>query len=611
MADRSYYEGLTKIQLQAICRQRDLKNFSKLLKAPLIDLIMTTEESPEPVSKASALGTKVSKSKVPKKIENVPKKSKDKPVVKVTQRESGSTEVAKSSQPKKSGALYISIIEDTMKDIQMYVDARNRAKAIEKAEIIQNYLKNYDFSNLKTYKAAMERSIASVVLAFDSSSPFAIKPLDEREKPAPKAPGTKIYKKGIYKQLETTVSVGVKGAVLPENSEEIKPINITLQELRKEIDNDDFIRDYTESVRELMKVKIGMYRRRKEETEKEYEMIKRKVDKLKSMGTDERAIRDMYPGFDGLKVFIIDLQDLMELVAKRAQHVSTSSIREGLIDALEDPERGLNAIIGREELKDQLASQIYSFSKGYKTFVGSFNNIAIYGPAGVGKTRIATTMAFALSKIGILAKDTVKIVTRADLVGQYIGHTAPRTRSALIETLEGILFIDEAYQLTSSEGGKDFGGEAITEIVNFLDKYIGLNIVIVAGYEGIMTRQFMTFNEGLPRRFPYRYVLSSYDDTELTDILVSNLKRKLPSSIVLDEDVQNLLFSLVVEIKAKLPDAFKNQAGDMLNLSSSLNKTISSSFKVKWKPGNLKNNKTIILAGFQDFLDVKGFFLRI
>ncbi|HMP28328.1 MAG TPA: AAA family ATPase [Saprospiraceae bacterium] len=274
---------------------------------------------------------------------------------------------------------------------------------------------------------------------------------------------------------------------------------------------------------------------------------------------------------------------------------------------MNDPEHGLCCVTGRDTIKNNLAAQIYSFSRGYKTFVNSFNNIAIYGPSGSGKTYIAQIISFVFSKIGVLAKNNIKIATKADLTGQYVGHTAPRTRASLIETLEGILFIDEAYQLTDvSIGSKDYGGEAIAEMINFIDKYIGLSIVIVAGYEDKMRQTFMTFNEGLPRRFPYIYTLESYTNAELTDILINNLISKLPDDICIDEDTSNYIYSLISTLRTEMPLSLRNQAGDMLNLSAALNKTIISSYQLEWDNDDLENNKEIILAGFEDFLDHKN-----
>ena len=419
------------------------------------------------------------------------------------------------------------------------------------------------------------------------------------------------YVPGIYRSVDIGSSIKfIKNDDKQTEVPKLK-ITITLTEFREEIKKPSFIKAFANSSRELMKAKEMVYLKRLMETKKEYDSMRMKVFRLKTLGTSDSTIRELYPGYDTMGAYIIDIENVIELVKKKADTITELEISDGLEEALEDPDDGIAALMGRTEIKDQLASQLYSFSKGYKTFFGNFNNIVITGPAGSGKTRLAKTIAFAFSKVGILARGVVKIVTRTELVGQYIGHTAPRTRGALLETLEGVLFIDEAYQLTpcpeDRTGSKDFGSEAITEMVNFLDKYIGLNIVIVAGYEGVMNRCFMTANEGLPRRFPYRYILSAYTVPELTDILVYNLKRKVRDDVSIDDDTGNLLYSVVNKLFMELPDVFRNQAGDMLNLSSNLNNSINSSYRVQWKNGNLEGNKKILLSGFDDFLESKGY----
>lgn len=600
--ERSDYESKTMVELKDLCKKAGIKGYSGLKKKEMIDLIMVSSffQSANTVKKANAsakVSAKTKKPKVAKTNSDVSakqitavKKAIEVPNATITKRIV--EEMKEKTKP--SGILYVSNINNAMQNIEMYIEMRDRTKAIENAEDINDYLQKYSFT--PQFEKEMRVCIKSVVEAFGSPG--------TKRKVVKRTP----VKKGDYKSVDLDVKFVKKGVVLPPDVKAPRKISISLDELRKEIDNEEFIKEYTQSIRDLMKAKVTLYFNRKIEMENEFKSIDRKVKRLKASGTEDRVIRDMYPGFDSLKAFIIDLEDLIELVRKRGREVTEENIKDGLLEALDDPEKGLSSIIGRETIKNELASQIYSFSKGYKTFIGSFNNMAIYGSSGCGKTALASVIAFVFSKIGILARDTIKIVTRADLVGQYIGHTAPRTRSVLIETLEGVLFIDEAYQLAPEEqNGRDFGSEAITEIVNFLDKYIGLNIVIVAGYEGVMTRRFMTFNEGLPRRFPYRYVLSPYSDFELTDILLTNLRRKLPDKIKLDSETGNFIFSLVSKVRVEIPDAFMNQAGDMLNLSSSLNKIISSSFRVQWKNGDLENNTLLILAGLDDFLETKGF----
>ena len=504
--------------------------------------------------------------------------------------------------------------------IQTYISMLRRGDDV--TNDLRGFLDYYDWTGAESLKKSIEVGISDfseVEVKVTKKKKKVARPKKEKLieldiKPSPKkkkvvAPK---YVPGEYESVEIlSIQFGKKDEVLPKSVKKRERIAITLNELRKEIDNPIFIKSFTKSSKDLMKAKTVFYTRRLEDAQREYVSLQTKVKKLRDSGIAERTIEDMYPGYPAMGAFIVDLRSLIEIVKKKGEQITEEEIKEGLIEAIDDTEEGISSLIGRDEVKNQIASQLYSFSKGYKTFIGSFNNIAIYGSAGVGKTAIAKVIAFVFSKVGILAKDVVKIVTRTELVGQYTGQTAPRTRSVLIETLESVLFIDEAYQLThcpeEKTGSKDFGGESVTEIVNFLDKYIGMSIVIVAGYEGVMTRCFMTFNEGLPRRFPYRYILSPYSDAELTDILISNLRRKIPDNIKIDDDTANFLYSMITKLRIEIPDSLKNQAGDMLNLSAQLNKAITSSFKIKWKNEDLGHNIPILLAGFDDFLNNKGY----
>lgn len=386
-------------------------------------------------------------------------------------------------------------------------------------------------------------------------------------------------------------------------------LSITLPELVKEIKtNEKFISNFVESISSLMKYKLKFYKCKIVEIKKEYEKVKRKVEELRKARVSESTIKEKYPLFDFYACFILDLEDIVLSIVERLCNLKESVIKKDLLDAIENTRKGLYSLVARDEVKNNLASYIYAFSKSYKVFTNSFNNIALLGGAGVGKTMTAKVISYVFSKSGILATDTIKIVSRSDLVGQYIGQTAPRTQSLLLQTLEGVIFIDEAYQLTPLEGNasRDFGPEAITEIVNFTDKYIGMSVVIVAGYENIMMNQFFTCNEGLPRRFPFRIILRNYTLNELCDILIMYLESKDINAM--HEDIANYLYSLIVFISEDKPDIFCNQAGDMLNLGSSIEKCIHSSYKIEWGP-SLKNNIPIIKEGFSRFLDTKGFYM--
>nr|QBK86402.1 MAG: ATPase family protein [Marseillevirus LCMAC102] len=383
----------------------------------------------------------------------------------------------------------------------------------------------------------------------------------------------------------------------------IPKINITLEQFRNELNNDSFVKSFMESQINLFNFKVNFYKHRLNEIRKDQQRIKTKIQALRLQSVADNIIKEMYPMYDFYAGFIIDLSELIQTIEIRISEIALVRIREKLIDALENEDHGLASIVGRINIKNRIISQLYAFSKSYKTFIKSFNNFCLMGPAGIGKTALAKVIGYVFSKSGILATDTIKTISRADLVGQYVGQTAPRTRAILFETLEGVLFIDEAYQLTPANISLDFGSESITEIVNFVDKFIGMNIVIVAGYEDAMKKRFFPSNEGLSRRFPYQLVLGSYTISELTDILIRFIENS--TDLIIDENIGNYLFSIISHLQNTYSTIFSNQAGDMLNLGSSIVKAINSSFTVQWKEGDIYN-KQIILCGLTDFLEIKG-----
>jgi stage V sporulation protein K len=138
------------------------------------------------------------------------------------------------------------------------------------------------------------------------------------------------------------------------------------------------------------------------------------------------------------------------------------------------------------------------------------------GNPGTGKTTIARLISRLFKEIGVLPKGHVVEVERADLVGEYIGHTAQKTREQIKKALGGILFIDEAYSLARG-GEKDFGKEAIDTMVKAMEDYKDELILILAGYQDEM-EWFIRTNPGLRSRFPIHLNFPDYSVAELMEI---------------------------------------------------------------------------------------------
>jgi probable Rubsico expression protein CbbX len=139
------------------------------------------------------------------------------------------------------------------------------------------------------------------------------------------------------------------------------------------------------------------------------------------------------------------------------------------------------------------------------------------GNPGTGKTTVALRMAQILHRLGYVRKGHVVSVTRDDLVGQYIGHTAPKTKEVLKKAMGGVLFIDEAYYLYRPENERDYGQEAIEILLQVMENNRDDLVVILAGYKNRMDTFFQS-NPGMSSRIAHHLDFPDYSTPELLQI---------------------------------------------------------------------------------------------
>lgn len=182
----------------------------------------------------------------------------------------------------------------------------------------------------------------------------------------------------------------------------------------------------------------------------------------------------------------------------------------------------LNSLIGLKEIK-KLIGEIYAFVEIQKkrqkeklSIEPQVLHMIFKGNPGTGKTTVARIIGRLFKEVGVLPKGHLVEVERADLVGEYIGHTAQKTREQLKKALGGVLFIDEAYSLARG-GEKDFGKEAIDVLVKGMEDNKDNLILILAGYRDEMD-WFIESNPGLRSRFPIHLNFPDYAIDELLAI---------------------------------------------------------------------------------------------
>ncbi|MGH7686525.1 MAG: CbbX protein [Candidatus Dormibacteria bacterium] len=144
-------------------------------------------------------------------------------------------------------------------------------------------------------------------------------------------------------------------------------------------------------------------------------------------------------------------------------------------------------------------------------------HMSFTGSPGTGKTTVAMRMATVLHRLGYLAKGHLVAVTRDDLVGQYIGHTAPKTREVLKRAMGGVLFIDEAYYLYRQENERDYGQESIEILLQVMENQRKDIVVVLAGYKDRMETFFQS-NPGMGSRIAHHIDFPDYTLDELLEI---------------------------------------------------------------------------------------------
>lgn len=139
------------------------------------------------------------------------------------------------------------------------------------------------------------------------------------------------------------------------------------------------------------------------------------------------------------------------------------------------------------------------------------------GNPGTGKTTVAMRMAEVLKQLGYVRKGHLVAVTRDDLVGQFIGHTAPKTKEIIKKAMGGVLFIDEAYYLYRPENERDYGQEAIEILLQVMENHRDDLVVILAGYKDRMDT-FFSSNPGMASRIAHHIDFPDYSEAELLQI---------------------------------------------------------------------------------------------
>ncbi|MFL6075522.1 MAG: AAA family ATPase, partial [Mycobacteriales bacterium] len=216
--------------------------------------------------------------------------------------------------------------------------------------------------------------------------------------------------------------------------------------------------------------------------------------------------------------FVVRPEDLPATVLPGATGVGGSS---AVIPA--DPQTELAGLIGLAGLKREV-ELLVAEAKAEKLrreaglpVSGPARHMVFLGNPGTAKTTVARLLAAIYRQLGLLSSGHLVEVSRADLIAEYIGQTAPKVVATVERALGGVLFVDEAYALAQSDSSRDFGHEAIATLLKLMEDHRDDLVVIAAGYEREM-KGFLAANSGLASRFPRQLHFPDYSDEELVEI---------------------------------------------------------------------------------------------
>jgi SpoVK/Ycf46/Vps4 family AAA+-type ATPase len=277
--------------------------------------------------------------------------------------------------------------------------------------------------------------------------------------------------------------------------------------------------------------------------------------------------------YDEINIKINNISDLIKLGKMYKENHNYAINLKRLYNLIPTLEK-LENVVGMENVKKNIINQIIYFLSGLDVNDDMLHTV-ITGPPGIGKTLLGNIIGEIYYKLGIVngngkkyidpitkeEKDYVfKIAKRSDLIGEYLGHTAIKTQKVIDECEGGVLFIDEAYSLGNEEKKDIYSKECIDTLNQNLTEKKTQFICIIAGYPSDLDKCFFSVNDGLKRRFPFKYNIDNYTPIELTHILMLMIKKK---NWKLDN---KLSFDEIIEFMKINNDKFPNYGGDIETL---------------------------------------------
>ena len=317
--------------------------------------------------------------------------------------------------------------------------------------------------------------------------------------------------------------------------------------------------DDNKHLSDIFKALLGIGLSLEQESESELKLKYKEFDLSKDYVEIDKTIKNIDDLLELGKLYDETKPELMEKYTIDLKKLSEMS----------EPLGELKNMIGMETVKKSIVRQVLYFLQGIEEQQDMLHMI-ITGSPGIGKTSLGMILAKLYYSMGILdSKPSInpitgkkeefifKIYKRADLIGQYLGHTAIKTQKAIDECIGGVMFLDEAYSLGHEDKSDVYTKECLDTLNQNLSENKKNFILIIAGYPDQLDKCFFSHNEGLKRRFAFRYDIEKYTPKQLTEMLIQKIKL---NKWKLDENIKPEDITKLIESEKSM---FENFGGDI------------------------------------------------